>query len=660
MKLINLIFLLSISVLVSSKSKAKEETSSNLPSFSLPSGFYDDETIQLEINIDDPEAVIYYTLDGSLPSNNSTIYEAPLTFKNRSEEENVLSNIKGITPKSDFVTGVKVNKGNVIRAVAKLSDGTMTEVVSRTYFVGLDRKKLYGDNPVISIITDPANLFDYENGIYNLGKAYDDWIKEDPERADYDNYRVQANYSKKGKEGERPATIEYIPGDNNVAALNQNLGLRLKGKGTRYQQQKSFKLIGREEYGKKNINYELIPGNIRSDGKGPVNKYRIFNLRNGGNDSEFAKMRDNVIQELVSDNPYFETQQYAICVVFVDGEYWGFYNIYEEYNDHYIANNYDIDNKNVIVIKDFEVEAGEEEDIELFNELQKFLTETDMSNKKNYDKAKKIFDVEGYAWFSAIHAYLYVLDGWFFGGNWAMWRVRDADNSVPKADGKWRFMMFDTEYSTGIYNEDFSMDIFPQVFNKTESKKVTNTFGSQVTRSFMKNKDFKSMFINDLCDVKNILYEVKKTHELIDKMTELIAPLSEEHILRNGPDWAIPYPEPIFRDQVKKFRVWMENRPETFMKSIQEDFNMKQMVNVTVTVNDFNKGSFAVNNGWVKFDQQYQGEYFTENMIQINAIPAKNKKLKSWALRNCKYVNQKSNTLNIYPKKGCKVTLNYK
>jgi len=47
-------------------------------------------------------------------------------------------------------------------------------------------------------------------------------------------------------------------------------------------------------------------------------------------------------------------------------------------------------------------------------------------------------------------------------------------------------------------------------------------------------------------------------------------------------------------------------------------------------------------------------------MIQINAKPVKGKKLKSWSLRNCKYVGQKSNTLNIYPKKGCKVTLNYK
>ena len=34
-----------------------------------------------------------------------------------------------------------------------------------TYFVGLNRKKLYNDLPVISLITDPDNLFDAEKGM---------------------------------------------------------------------------------------------------------------------------------------------------------------------------------------------------------------------------------------------------------------------------------------------------------------------------------------------------------------------------------------------------------------------------------------------------------------------------------------------------------------
>eukprot|EP00833_Pecoramyces_ruminatium_P008680 jgi/Orpsp1_1/1182712/evm.model.c7180000082344.1 len=89
MKFLNTFFLLSVLGLVSSKAVV-EEKSSVIPSFSLPSGFYDDETLKLEINITDPEATIYYSLDGSVSTEESSVYETPFTLKNRSDEENVL------------------------------------------------------------------------------------------------------------------------------------------------------------------------------------------------------------------------------------------------------------------------------------------------------------------------------------------------------------------------------------------------------------------------------------------------------------------------------------------------------------------------------------------------------------------------------------------
>lgn len=501
--------MLALSVLVSSK--AVKNPSSDLPSFSLPSGFYDGETLNLEININDPDAIIYYTLDGSLPSENSSIHKTPFTLKNKSEEENVISNIKGTTPRSNFEPSIKVKKGNIIRVIAKLSDGTITDVVSGTYFVGLNKKKLYGDLPVISIITDPDNLFNYENGIYVLGKDYDDWIKKNPENVNVDNYLVKANYSRKGKQSERPATIEYIPGNSTTVDFFQDIGLRLKGSGTRYQYQKSFKIVSREDYGKKNINYKIIPDNIRSDGNGPVTKYKSFILRNGGNDSEYAKMRDNVIQGL-SRNPYFETQQYDISIVFVDGEYWGFYNVYEEYSDHYIANNYNIDNKNVIIVKVSKIEAGEDEDIESFNNLKQFVLETDMSIPKNYEKLSKMFDVVGFAWYAAISAYTYIRDGWFFNNNWSIWRVKDIDASVPKADGKWRMMMYDTKYSTGIYGsaKPYDDDLIRYALNITNFPKVTNSFGSQFTNSLVKNENLRKCLLT--------FYVMSKTFSSVLKM----------------------------------------------------------------------------------------------------------------------------------------------
>ena len=133
-----------------------------LPIFSLKSGFYSGDSIELEISNEDPGAVIYYTLDGSNPTINSTIYTNSITLKDKSFKENVYSKITGVTADRNYVPIENVKKANIIRAMAKLSNGTFTPIISRTYFVGLNRKELYGDAPIISIITDPENLFDYD------------------------------------------------------------------------------------------------------------------------------------------------------------------------------------------------------------------------------------------------------------------------------------------------------------------------------------------------------------------------------------------------------------------------------------------------------------------------------------------------------------------
>ena len=124
----------------------------------------------------------------------------------------------------------------------------------------------------------------------------------------------------KGKESERPASIDYFPVDENKEGFNANVGIRISGAVSRTFIQKSFKIHFRKEYGKKNLKYELIPGNERSDGQGIVNKYKSFTIRNGGNDYEYTKIRDKTLQDLIS-NRNLETQQSEVMVLFIDGEY---------------------------------------------------------------------------------------------------------------------------------------------------------------------------------------------------------------------------------------------------------------------------------------------------------------------------------------------------
>ncbi|ORX78306.1 hypothetical protein BCR32DRAFT_301816 [Anaeromyces robustus] len=636
MRIINYLFILLSLTLVSSKKTDEEDT--NLPQFSLNSGFYNNDSIELEIKTKDPNAIIYYTLDGTIPTENSTIYEKPLLLKNKSLEENVLCNFN--VSGKHFIPSIKVNKGNVIRAVAKLSNDELTNVVN--------------------------NLFDYENGIYVLGKDYDDWIKVDPSRVNTPYYSTTENFNRKGRKYEKPATIEYFPSNKTEVTFSQDVGIRLKGRASRTYYQKSFRFVAREEYGgKKNIKYEIIPGNLRSDGKGPVNKYKSFSLRNAGNDSEYAKMRDIVLQELIK-NDYFETQQTDFAIAFVDGEYWGIYDVYEEYNDNYIANNYDIDNNNVIVVKSgfpTTIESGEEEDMQYYKNITNFILNNDLSIQSNYDKVSNQWDVIGYAWYAAFYVYTDVIDGYYYqDGNWAMWRVREPDSSVPKADGKWRMMMYDTEYSTGMYNEalDFTRDVLKDIVNpKTTNRKIMGSTNAKITRSLLNNKEFKNRFINALCDMKNVHFEINRVQNLIDEKENLLLPMIEEHILRNGPIGDLDDPIGKFKEKVNNFRNYMKERYGLFMEMIQKDFGFESALDVTITANDFSKGSFIVNE-MNEFNKSYTGEYFKENILYITAKPNEGCKLKSWVVKNCKCISHNPNTIGIYPiKKGCIVTANF-
>ena len=89
-----------------------------------------------------------------------------------------------------------------------------------------------------------------------MGKMYDDWIKEDPENEKKQPYLKKGNYNMKGKESERPASIDYFPVDENKEGFNANVGIRISGAVSRTFIQKSFKIHFRKEYGKKNLKYE--------------------------------------------------------------------------------------------------------------------------------------------------------------------------------------------------------------------------------------------------------------------------------------------------------------------------------------------------------------------------------------------------------------------
>lgn len=625
------------------------------PKFSADSGFYDAE-FGLEITCADPEAKIYYTLDGSVPDETDMLYTEPLRIYNRTSEENLLSAQTGINPSGDFVPSYKVNKCSVVRAVAVLSDGTETEITSATYFVGIDREEEYGNVPVISIMTEYDNLFGYEEGIYVKGKTYDEWLAENPENKYKEGWQQEGNFSQKGRDWEREAVIEFITADG-TDGFTQNAGIRIMGAASRRASQKSFRIISREEYEKKTFEYELIPENLRSDGAGNVQKYKSFILRNGGNDNEFGRIRDPYLQSLVEDRA-FETMQSAPAVVYINGEYWGAYTLAEDYSDNYIKHNYGLDNENVLVVKRGELEDGSEEDMQLYYDMFDFITGNDMSVAENYAKACDLLDMESFTQYVAFNMYVYNQDSFFDNNNYSMWRCVTPDSSCPQGDGKWRMMLYDTEYSTGIYSngDGYHTNNINAILNKGRKSSGSYRYANDLLLSLMDSEAFQRELVLALSDMRNVDFEKKRASIRLDAMEEVYIRLVPDTLERFGPEWVLyGDTKDYFAGRMDEIKKFMNGRYDCFMGIVQSAFGLSEPVSVTVETSDVSGGSVQINTTSLEGIPEMTGEYFTDYPIVLTAIPAEGMKFAGWECEGCVISDSGAETITVELHQDCSI-----
>ncbi|MBP0973814.1 MAG: CotH kinase family protein, partial [Oscillospiraceae bacterium] len=83
--------------------------------------------------------------------------------------------------------------------------------------------------------------------------------------------------------------------------------------------------------------------------------------------------------------------------------------------------------------------------------LWQWIRETDLSDQTAYDELCSRVDMQGFMDYVSTEIYINNAD--WGKPNMAMWKAETPDASNPYADGKWRFILFDTEYSAGIYGQ---------------------------------------------------------------------------------------------------------------------------------------------------------------------------------------------------------------
>ena len=601
------------------------------PKFSHETGSYD-EPFTLTV-VGDSGTTVRYTTDGSLPTAKSPVFPAEgMVIADRSGEPNVLAAVSTnkISLETDHVPPT-VTKGTVIRAAAfSADDKQMSAVTTETYFVDLD----YKDIKIVSLVLDSDHLFDYETGIYVMGKYYDDWMNSDPEAKNAGTWEIKGNFSQKGRQWEREVLFQLIENDGSFG-MEQNMGMRIMGSATRTYYQKSFRLYAREEYGAKRLKYPLFPGLMTDTGEKPLKEFKTFILRNGGNDNYFTLLRDPYVQALLPERN-FATQATEPCIVFINGEYWGIYCITEDYSDNYIEDNYGVDNDDAIIVKNVvgaepEVDEGEPEDIECYKELEGSIYWRDFTQTEHYDWLCENVDMENLIDYMAVLLYIDNSDGAFNGNNWRVWRAREIDSKNRYADGRWRFMLYDNDFALAFRPDEGGAEK-----NTLEQVRQIDWGWGLLFNKLMENEQFRAQFINTFMDLRNTCFRPEEALETLDEMKNVIAPYIAEQYRRNGPGWVTRMTdtemERRFDGELNHIRQFINGRYDYCVTMLRNGYGLGEAYHISLGANIPEGGTVSVNTVTPHLgDGTWQGRYFSEYEISLTAVAAEGYVFAGWS-----------------------------
>ena len=249
-------------------------------------------------------------------------------------------------------------------------------------------------------------------------------------------------------------------------------------------------------------------------------------------------------------------QDYRPVVMYINGEYFGIYNMRDKLNSDYIVTKYGADKDDIDLIKYSTPVRGSDSE---YDKIVNYINNNDPANSKNYEYIKSQIDVEELCNYWIVQSYYGNTDL----GNIRYWKSKD---------GKWRFMIYDLDWS--MWNSNLSMN-YP-VMN-TNIPAVTYLYSSiSITRRLYRNSEFRDLYLKTLAYHLKNTFNPDRMNGIVDELTKEIETEMPSHIDRWGREY--PYLSNMNRwhSNLDNFKKMITNRYNYVTSHVRSEFNLSE------------------------------------------------------------------------------------
>jgi CotH protein. len=341
--------------------------------------------------------------------------------------------------------------------------------------------------------------------------------------------------------------VEYFETDGTLG-ISFTAGIKPKGRSSLDLGQNSVTVRLREKYGLSEVTYPFFEA-------GDVHTFTEITLRNSGEDRSRSRLRDSFFHQL-AQGMNVETIRTRPVAVYVNGAYWGLYDLNEEQEEGYFEAYFGLSIEDIDMIdRNNTLMEGSLDD---FLAVRGYAKSWDLSDDAVFAEFAKLVDTD------ACMDYL-IINTYFGNGdmiNQRFWHAQDG--SV-----KWQPLLFDLDWCMRF--NDATRETFSRYFSPTGGVAVNETITyMEIFCGLKRNAAWREAFINRFIEMAYSNFDTGRMLALLDETVEQMAPEMARQIAR----WHTHRGVDAWRAQTEGLREALVKRRDIALGQMADAFGL--------------------------------------------------------------------------------------